>query len=314
VAGSEESDVLPVSFVVPIRASEPDLELAAHLRGLVDQVDDVIVVDGSDAGVFDRHRQALPPATRHLRPEVSTPMGKVGGVVTGLREARHDIVVVADDDVRWTRELLSRAIAGLGDAQVARPQNLFDPAPWHARWDTGRILVNRAVGGDWPGTMVVRASALPEGYAGDAMFENLELVRTVKARGGRAKLLLDVVVPRRPPSAARFWEQRTRQAYDELARPWRLVPQLALLPVVLRWRVPAIAMLGASAVAVAEVGRRRAGGRDHWGPTAPLWAMAWLAERSLTSWLAVGARLRGGIRYRRARLATAAHGRRSLRP
>jgi hypothetical protein len=42
-----------------------------------------------------------------------------------------------------------------------------------------RTLLNRASGGDWPGTLGVRRSALQRtgGYDGSAMFENLELVR-----------------------------------------------------------------------------------------------------------------------------------------
>jgi hypothetical protein len=47
---------------------------------------------------------------------------------------------------------------------------------------------------------------------------------------------------------------------------------------------------------------------------APLWAPLWLAERAVCSWLAVGARLRGGVRYGDGRLPLAAHPRRALRP
>ena len=302
-----------ITYVVPIRADAPDEELVALLAELACQVDDVIVVDGSDDTVFEQHSRSLPPIVRHVRPSVTTRMGKVGGVLTGLALARHDAVVIADDDVRWSRDLLERAWRRAGSAAVARPQNVFAPAPWHARWDTGRILLNRAAGGDWPGTMLVRRSAIPDGYSGDVLFENLELVRTVEARGGRERVLFDVVVPRRPPDTARFFEQRVRQAYDEWARPWRLVLQLGLLPAALRWPRRAPMVIAGAAIVLAEAGRRRAGGRAHWGPAAPLWAPLWLAERSVTSWLAVGSRLRGGVRYRGQRLPVAAHRRADLR-
>jgi hypothetical protein len=39
----------------------------------------------------------------------------------------------------------------------------------------------------------------------------------------------------------------------------------------------------------------------------------WLAERSVTVWMAIGARLRGGVRYRDARLRRAANPLRALR-
>lgn len=304
---------LAVTYLVPICVGAPDLDLVGHLTDLTDVVEEVIVVDASDDSVFAAHGRRLPGSVRHLRPATTTRMGKVGNVLTGLRLAAHDVVVIADDDVRWTRPLLERAIEEMGGVDVARPQNRFDPAPWHARWDTGRTLVNRALSGDWPGTLLVRASALPEGYSGDALFENLELVRTVRARGGTERVLFDVIVPRTPPTTRRFFEQRVRQAYDEMARPGRLLLQLAVLPTCVAWprrAVPAVALVS---IALAEVGRRRAGGRAHWPSSAPLWALPWVAERSVTAWLAVGARLRGGVRYRGGRLQLAAHRRGQLR-
>jgi hypothetical protein len=309
---SRAPSALRASYLVPVSAPAPDLALVAYLDDVAAWVDDVIVVDGSPPAVFAEHAGRLSPSVRHVAPTVRTAMGKVGGVLTGAELARHDVVVIADDDVEWDRPLLERALAGLGDADVGRPQQVFRPAPWHARWDTGRMLLNRATSGDWPGTMVVRRDVLRAGYAGEALFENLELVRSVRARGGRERVLLDVVVPRRPPSATRFLEQRVRQAYDEWARPWRLVLQLSWLPLALRrprW-LPAMAV---GLIAMAEVGRRRAGGRAHWRPTAPLWAVPWAAERAVTSWLALGARARGGARYRGRRLPLAAHSVRQLR-
>jgi hypothetical protein len=158
------------------------------------------------------------------------------------------------------------------------------------------------------------------------MFENLELVRTVLAAGGQEGLLLHALVERRPSTSTHFWSQRVRQAYDELARPRRLAAQLSVLPLAalgvatLGWPVLAA---GALLIAgVAELGRRRAGGTRVFPPSTPLWAPAWVAERAVCSWLAVGSRLLlGGVPYRgtvlrhaatpmrvlRARLASARH-------
>jgi hypothetical protein len=64
-----------------------------------------------------------------------------------------------------------------------------------------------------------------------------------------------------------------------------------------------------TAVAVAEVGRRRGGGRIFSG-TGALFAPLWL-PRAVCGWLAVGARLpRGGVDYA---ARTAAHSDRHLR-
>jgi hypothetical protein len=141
------------------------------------------------------------------------------------------------------------------------------------------------------------------GYDGRALFENLELVRTVVAAGGREALLDDVFVARRPSTARHFWSQRVRQAYDEFARPGRLALQLAVLPaatvlaVTGRWR--AIAAGAVAAALVAEAGRRWKGGTRVFPARASFCSPAWLAERAVCAWLALGARLLlGGVPYR----------------
>jgi hypothetical protein len=120
---------------------------------------------------------------------------------------------------------------------------------------------------------------------------------------------------RRPPTLRHFVGQRVRQAYDDLAQPLRLAVELAVLPAAV-WagRRPVRLLAGAAAVALlAEAGRRRAGGTRFFPATAALWAPLWLAERSVCVWLAVLARLRGGVRYRGRRVVLAAHSVRTLR-
>lgn len=311
---------LPCTYVVPVRTAPGESlgELAAYLTGLAQLVDEVIVVDGSDAATVARHRAELPKSVPVVEPHERTPMGKVGNVMTGLRVARNEFVVIGDDDVRYTVHDLEQVVDRLHDADVVRPQNYFHPRPWHARVDTARIALNRVLGGDWPGTLAVRRSLLLQagGYAGDVMFENLELVRTVRAAGGREAVALDVNVRRAPPTARHFRGQQVRQAYDEFARPARLVASLLVAPLVAvaaargRWRALGIAAV--SVTVVAEVGRRRAGGRRVFPASSVLAAAPWLVWRSLCSWAALGARLRGGVRYRDSRLVRAATPRREL--
>ena len=316
--------MIAASYVVPIRRAVPEGPgpFADYLRRLSGEVDEVIVVDGSAPEVFEAHAALWGDAVRHVPvPEASvTPMGKVGGVLTGVRLARNERVVIGDDDVFYTPEALARVVDLLETAHVVRPQNYFDPMPWHALWDTGRTLLNRLWGGDWPGTLGVRRSALlaTGGYDGGAMFENLELVRTVRAAGGVEEAPLDLFVLRRPPDSGHFFSQRVRQAYDEFARPPRMALSLAVLPAALalaargRWKTLA-AGVGTISL-LAELGRRRAGGREFFPAAASLLAPAWVAERAVCSWLALGSRVfRGGIPYGGSVLKLAANSERELR-
>jgi hypothetical protein len=301
-----------LTYLVPLHtAATHDIsDLAQYLDGLRASVGEIIVVDGSDPSTFLAHRNALHLGIDMYPPDERTVNGKVGNVVTGLRRARYEKVVIADDDVRYTPAQLAQVAARLDEDDVVRPQNYFDALPWHAYFDTARTLFARATGGDWPGTLGVRRSLALPGYAGDTLFENLELVRTIRARGGTEAVALGLFVARHPPSTRHFASQQIRQAYDEFARPVRLVVSLAALPLVasllVRRRVrPAVAAL-LSAMVVAEAGRRRAGGHRVFPFATTLLAPFWLLWRSGCSWLAVGARLRGGVRYRGTRVRRAA--------
>jgi len=313
---------LPLSYVLPLKAAQsfhyPDL--TAELAALAGLVSEVIVVDGSYPDVFAAHAAAWSETVSHLRPEVRCASGKAAGVLTGLRHATCEVVVLADDDVRWDEAGLRAALALAADADVVVPQNHFAPAPWHARWDTARTLVARALGGDFPGTLVVRRAPLAAagGYDGNCLFENLELMRTVEAIGGRVRRAPGLYVRRLPPTSRHFYSQRVRQAYDEFARPAVLVTELLVLPVVAvlvaRRRYRALALGAGAVVTLAEVGRRRAGGARVFPRDAALFAPLWLAERAVCSWVAVAQRLlAGGTPYAGGVLRKAANPPRVLR-
>ncbi|MGN6256515.1 MAG: glycosyltransferase [Solirubrobacterales bacterium] len=325
-----------LSYVVPIRWRDGAQRegLAEYLGRIAQHCAEVIVVDGSEPEVFAANATAFGPHATHVPPAPGEEwlMGKVAGVRTGVELASRERVVIADDDVRYEPEALRRAAELLDDHDLVRPQNYFSRLPWHARWDTARTLLNRCFGRDYPGTLAVRRSRmLAMGmYDGDVLFENLELMRTVRAHGGSVVSPLDLYVARVPPSATHFWGQRTRQAYDDFALPLRMALWLAVVPLlVLDWRfskplvrksatprrrlrlMPAAAAL---AIAAAEVGRRRAGGRAVFPATSSLLAPVWILERGVCAWLAVLQRLRfGGVRYGDSVIQTAAHSERQLR-
>lgn len=311
------------TYVLPIRRSavDRDDDLTAYLTGLRAQLP-VVVVDGSPPDVFAAHRYRWPSGILHVPvdPALAALNGKVAGVRTAMKYVGTERVIVADDDVRYDRFALRRVCALLNDAEIVRPQNYFRPLPWHARLDTARTLLNRISGGDWPGTLAFRRSAYDAagGYDGDVLFENLELVRTIRAAGGRERVASDCFVLRRPPSVAQYLDQRIRQAYDEFARPARLAVQLAVMPLfafaTARFGPRAAGVFACAAIAAAEAGRRRDGGPSVFPCDTPLYAPLWLLERGVTSWCAIALRLtRGGVRYSNGRLRIAAHSLRSLR-
>jgi hypothetical protein len=286
-----------LSYILPIRSrggdEEPE-ELTEYLAWLAERTD-LIIVDGSEPSSFLSHGDLWARFATHVPPaeDIQCANGKVRGVLTGLRLATQEGVVIADDDVRYDDETLAQMGQLLAQADLVRPQNYFDPLPWHARWDTARMLLNRAVGSDFPGTLGVRRSFLRAigGYDGDVLFENLELIRTVTAAGGYVVDAPSLFIRRRPPTFARFIEQRPRQAYDDWAQPLRFASFLATAPAVaaaIARRRPRLLVLGAgSAILAAGFGRGRNRGREVFDRLSPLFAPLWLVERAALSWLAL---------------------------
>ncbi|HEY0613949.1 MAG TPA: hypothetical protein VGC96_04885 [Candidatus Elarobacter sp.] len=312
------SPLADTTYVLPIRRTEIGCgdELPRYLTALARLVR-VVVVDGSPDAVFAHHARVWPRSITHVPVDEDRRIdlnGKVAGVVTGLRRVGTAKAVIADDDVRYDPFALSRIAALLDGADIVRPQNVFQPAPWHAVLDTGRTLIARATGGDWPGTLGIRMDAYRrvDGYDGDVLFENLELVRTLRAAGAREHVAFDLFVPRRPPSGKHYRSQRVRQAYDELARPVRFAAQLALAPLLTlagyRFGALGLAALAAATIGLAEAGRRRGAGTRVFAPGAALLAPVWVLERAVTSWCALALRCaRGGVRYSHGRLRLAAN-------
>jgi Glycosyl transferase family 21 len=310
--------MLEAEYVLPLRhdVHEDLSELTAYLSRLSTLLP-VTVVDGSPKPVFDRHAAAWGSFLRHVPVSGWTANGKVAGVVTGVYLARSDVVVIADDDVRYDEAGLREVVSQLDGADLVRPQNYFPTMPWHARWDTARTLLNRAFDADYPGTLVLRRSAFVDmgGYCGAVLFENLELIRTLRAFGGREVKAVDLYVPRLPPTPRHFLGQRVRQAYDSHAQPLRMIVELALLPALLlsaRRSPRLLAWFSGAGIALAERGRRRGGGSRVFPRFAALWTPLWLAERAVCIWLAVALRVRGGVGYRGSPLSRAAHSIRSL--
>lgn len=318
------------SYVLPLRWSEPGPidELASYLRSLSGTVTEVLVVDGSPPPLYELHAEALRGVATHLAPhaDLVSPMGKVGGVITGLRECSHERVAIADDDVRFEPAALRRTLGLLTEADMVRPQNYFTELPWHARWDTARSLLNRVFTGDpdfpvgdFPGALAVRRSSfLRSGaYDGRALFENLELMRTIRAAGGSVITPLDLYVGRKAPSTAHFLSQRVRQAYDDFAIPARIGAFLAIAPLTAdqlrRNRGRYLPLAALATIGLAELGRRRAGGTERFPLSGALLAPAWVGERSLCAWLALGSKLRGGVPYGGRRLPHSATSMRELR-
>ena len=122
----------PLSYVLPIRSRPGDdgvEELTEYLSWLSERVE-LVIVDGSDQAEFRIHRNIW-GTVRHPRPPCGRhPLREREGARRADRSPACDaeLVVVADDDVRYHDEGLERMVRVLARADLVRPQNYFDPS------------------------------------------------------------------------------------------------------------------------------------------------------------------------------------------
>lgn len=300
--------MLEATYVIPLKWQDTRVtaEMTSYLEWLSQRIH-VIVVDGSPVEIFERHAELWSPLAKHVRPDpdLSFANGKVDGVTTGIRAAGTDKVIIADDDIRFSEEALARVVRLLDEHELVYTHDYYAPTPWQARWETARLLINRAFGVSYPVAFGLSRSLFLAmgGYDGNVMFENLELIRSMRFAGARIARAPDLFVLHLPPDKTWFWSQRVRQAYDDFTVLPRMAIWLALGPLVgvalARKRVRMLALAAAAAIGVAEAGRRRAGGRQVFPAVAPLFAPLWLLERAVSSWVAVWQRIaKGGVVYR----------------
>lgn len=298
------------TYLLPIRrvrAAQPEMgELRAYFVRLAEAGCEVLVVDGSPPAVFAAHDRAWGAVCRHLTvdPRYRYLNGKVNGIHTGVGAAGCEHIIVADDDIRYTCGDIARTCGLLDGHDLVRPQNYLSPLPWWARMEAARMLVNRGTlrAGDYPGTCAFRRSTFERlgHYDGDVLFDNEELVRHFAAAGARIAYARDFFVLKRPPTLAKWREQRARQAYEDFGMRAKTALFAALVPVGVftavaggrRATMAYGALVAAGSIALAHRGR---GGAARVVPAAiPLWAPLWVLERCLSTYWAVYWKLRRG--------------------
>lgn len=305
-----------VTYVLPIRRAEarPDeiVEVAAYLKSIHPACHQIIVADGSSPEIFEAHARAWGAWCTHVQtdPHYHFLNGKVDGVFTGTDLAGTNKIIVGDDDVRYTPPQIQRMSALLDHHDYVKPQNYFDPLPLHARIETARMLINRAIleTGDYPGTCGFRKSVFQRigAYDGDVLFENEEMFRHFALNGADICCADDFFVRKLPPSLQKFLEQRPRQSYEDLVMRGKTLLFASFYPVaaalgLLASRRAAAAYLGgcsAAAVGLALIGRAKRGGARHFSAASCLFAIPWILERGVSVYLALFWRTtRGGLPY-----------------
>jgi hypothetical protein len=228
------------TYLLPFRRARFSLrevkELASYFQALADVSCEVLVIDGSPPRVFALNALFLGHVCRHE--PVDRRFGylndKVNGVHTGLELAASDKIILADDDIHYTPDVIAHVTKLLDEYEVVRPQNFLRPLPWWAKMEMARMLINRATlaTADYPGTCAFRRSTIHKTghYDGDVLFDNEEIIRHFAHNGCRITYGLDLFVQKQPPTLRKWIEQRPRQAYEDFGLRVKTALFFGLLP------------------------------------------------------------------------------------
>ena len=293
------------TYLLPIRRNTfwraEVFAFASYFKALESAGCEVIVIDGSEAEVFEQHQIAWASLCRHVAVDRSFGYlnDKVNGVHTGVRLASTEAIVLADDDIRYTAADIEETCRLLKESEVVRPQNFLSPPhPWWARMESARMLINRATlrTGDYPGTCAFRRSAMLSAghYDGDVLFDNEEIIRHFASRSVTINYATGFFINKRPSTYQKWLEQRPRQAYEDFGLRAKTTLFASLLPLALL-----AGILGGATVLMAYLfimalvstllalaGRRRDGASSYFPLAVCLFAPLWVIERGLSTYWA----------------------------
>jgi hypothetical protein len=294
------------TYLLPIRrrvfSAQEATEFVEYFFALTSAGCDVLVVDGSPPEVFEQHHRTWSRCARHEKVDrrFNYLNDKVNGIHTGVDLSPNEKIVLADDDIRYTADDIERISKRLEDWEVVRPQNYLRPLPWWARMEAARMLINRATlrTADYPGTCAFRrATMLRVGhYDGDVLFDNEEIIRHFARAEARILYANDFFIEKHAPHLRKWFEQRPRQAYEDLGL--RLKTALFFILPLLAIGKEAFALCClttvVSAMMIAFVGRVRGRGKGYFPVSVILFAPLWILERSLSTYWALYWYLRYG--------------------
>ncbi|MCA1220412.1 bifunctional polysaccharide deacetylase/glycosyltransferase family 2 protein [Streptomyces sp. 8L] len=226
----------PVTVLVP--AYNESKCIAGTVRSLArgdHPVEVVVIDDGSTDGTADIVQALGLPGVRVVRQRNA---GKPAALNNGIRQARHDIIVMMDGDTvfeeRTVRELVApfadpRVGAVSGNAKVGNRDSLI--GAWqHIEYVMGFNLDRRMYDllrcmPTIPGACgAFRAEALREagGMSGDTLAEDTDITMAVHRLGWRVAYAPDARAwTEAPESVGQLWSQRYRWCYGTMQAMWK---------------------------------------------------------------------------------------------
>ena len=247
----------------------------------------------------------------HFRPDKSFKTGangKLNSVRSGLQLASHDMILLLDDDFRPTAATLDSLKAELEKSPCLKCMVAYiSPTVTDLINSCGIFCVNTMTAQrQFCGHIGFHHSIMKRvGFpSSDGLFDELVIERAFQKSGMTAGYARNVFLEIITHGRAKFFEQRLRYAYENMAYPFRFICYLLVCPllILLGWLVSLTAVFGAvllitvCVTIICLVGQRKYAANRY-----PRWtfllACCWFWPYTIYSWLAIISYCRGGILF-----------------
>jgi hypothetical protein len=259
--------------------------------------------------VFDRLDRRLEglPRVDHFRPgrEFRTGAnGKLNNVRAAMPRCHGDYVLMLDDDYRPTTETIALLRSRLAPGRVVRAITRLSRPGLADLVERAGMFTGLALAPDYfCGNLAFDRALTTAGFPRtDGLFDELSLMRELRALGGEGHMVTEPWFPVAAVGRGKFLQQRVRYAYEMLKHPWRSMPYFAVVPtlawLVVAWPPAALALAAGLTIGAALLGLL---GQWRYPRLAP--AFTWLLAPiyfwfiPFAMWFALGFYLTGGMPY-----------------
>ncbi len=309
----------PLSMIIPIKArfSHEIEDFAAHYTALLDEFAgepiQIVIADESGADVYNYLHSHLCNYGNvvHFQPPEKDHTGandKSNGVFSACAHVKHDNILLVDDHYRVSRENLEGVMPYFEQYDTFKVMPLFDHISLMTAVDLcGMFIINMLdKRKQYCGHLAMKKHLIDQyGFPDrDALYDEYEFEEHFRSQGCSTGFPPNVFLDATNRiSKNRFFEQRVRYAYENLAFPLRFALFLSVIPilVVLFLIKPDHSLLlylliNVFLIAVSFVGQHKY--YRHKRPSTISWATPlWFLHYPVTTWVAVFMYFRGGVMF-----------------
>lgn len=309
-----------LSLVIPLRV----IDLSC-LSGFKDHYDTLLrhmdqiqdweftIVDASPDGIFAIIDDWFVHQKRvfHIRPAIQDIPGhnnKLLSLMEALSRAQYRYALLLDHDMRPSFQSLCAIVSRLPAYDCARCMIHYQALSVIGLVNVNGIFLINLLCRDkqfWGHLILNRETLLALGFPPTCtLFDELTITRHFQKHGKRVGYFPTIIIPMAyRDSLSRFFEQRLRYAYENLAYPGRFSLFLSILPLLLACAFisPWLSLVffgGITCIVLVlgYVGQKRYG-NGFYPPLAFLCAPLWFWPYPFTSWIALALYLKGGVQF-----------------